>query len=168
MPGVMQIRRTSVCAILLMLGFVGSATYAGEEEQQRPFPHHALAVFVGGNYERDDQGHEENGHALGIIYQFRFREKWGIGAAIEQLYSDNHRRAHAFAIPVSYHVNEKWRFFAGPGLETGQEDNYFLRAGISREFELDEHWSAAPEFVVDFIEGGARTYVLGIAIGYIF
>lgn len=70
------------------------------------------------------------------------------------------------AIPVSYHMNEKWRFFAGPGLESGDAEKFFMRVGISREFELSDRWSASPEFVVDFIEGGAQTYLLGIAIGY--
>ncbi len=27
-------------------------------------------------------------------------------------------------------------------------------------------WTASPEILVDFIEGGATTYVLGVAIGY--
>ncbi len=168
MPGVMQTRRTTVCAILLMLGFFASAAYASDEEQHRPYPHHHLSFFVGGNYERDSEGHEENGHALGVIYEYQFREKWGIGAAIEELYSDNHRRARAYAIPVSYHLNEKWRFFAGPGAETGDEDNFFVRVGVSREFEFSERWTASPEFLVDFIESGAKTYVLGFAIGYVF
>jgi hypothetical protein len=168
MPGVMQITRTSVCAILLMLGFFASAAFAGEDEQPRPFPHHHLAFFAGGGFERDDKGHEEEGYALGVIYELRFREKWGIGASIEQLNGDNQRRGQAYSIPVSYHVNEKWRFFAGPGLESGDEDNFFMRAGISREFELNQRWTASPEFVVDFIENGAQTYLLGISIGYIF
>ena len=168
MPGVMQIRRTTVCAILLMLGFFASAAYANEEEQPRPFPHHYLAFFAGGNYERDSDGHAEDGPVLGFVYEYRFQEKWGIGAAIEELYSDSHRRVRGFAIPVSYHANEKWRFFAGPGVETGEEDNFFVRVGVSREFEINERWSASPEFMVDFIERGAKTYVLGIGIGYIF
>jgi hypothetical protein len=168
MPGVMQIRRTTVYAFLLMLGFFASAAFANDEEQPRPYPHHHLSFFVGGNYERDSEGHEEDGYALGFIYEYRFQEKWGIGAAIEELYSDNHRRARAYAIPVSYHLNEKWRFFAGPGAETGDEDSFFMRVGVSREFEINERWAASPEFLVDFIESGARTYALGIAIGYVF
>jgi hypothetical protein len=169
MPGVMQIRRITVCALLLMLGFLGSAAYASDEEQPRPYPRHHLAFFVGGNYERDDKGHEEDGYVLGFVYELQFREKWGIGAAIEELYrSDNHRRARAYAIPVSYHANEKWRFFAGPGLETGHEDKFFVRVGVSREFELNERWAVSPEFLVDFIESGAQTYALGFSIGYIF
>ena len=168
MPGVMQFRQTTVCAILLMLGFFASSAYANEEEQPRPYPRHHLAFFAGGNYERDSDGHSENGPVLGIVYEYRFQEKWGIGASIEELYSDSHRRARGFSIPVSYHASEKWRFFAGPGAETGEEDNFFLRVGVSREFEISERWAASPEFVVDFIEGGAKTYVLGVGIGYVF
>ena len=41
-----------------------------------------------------------------------------------------------------------------------------MRFGIAYEIALNERWSTYPEFMVDFIEGGAKTYVLGIAVGY--
>jgi hypothetical protein len=166
MHDVMQTRRTTVYAILLMLGFFGSAASASDEEQHHEYPHHHLALFAGGGFERDSHGHEENGYSLGVVYELKFREKWGIGAAVEELSGDDTHRSWAVAIPLSYHPNEKWRFFAGPGLETGEKDKFLMRVGIGYEYSLNERWSASPEFVIDFVEGGAKTYLLGIAIGY--
>lgn len=161
-----QFSKIKTGAVLLMLGLFGSAAHATEEEQHHEFPHHHLAVFVGGGFERDDSGHQENGRAIGVVYEVQFREKWGIGAAIEELSGDDFHRSWALAIPLSYHPNERWRFFAGPGLETGEKDKFLMRAGIGYEFSLSERWTASPEFLVDFVEGGAKTYLLGVAIGY--
>ncbi len=70
-------------------------------------------------------------------------------------------------IPVSFHATENWRLFAGPGFESHSEKNKFLmRFGIGYEISLNESWSASPEILVDFIEGGANTYVIGVAVGY--
>jgi len=166
MPRVMRFSNTKVGAVLLMLGFFGSAANASDEEQRHEYPHHHLAFFVGGGFERDSHGHEENGYALGVVYELKFQEKWGIGAALEELSGDDIHRSWAAAIPLSYHPNEKWRFFAGPGLETGKKDKFLMRVGMGYEFSLNERWSASPEFLVDLVEGGAKTYLLGIAIGY--
>ena len=71
------------------------------------------------------------------------------------------------AVPVSFHPAARWRVLAGPGVElTPDEDKFLLRVGAAYEFELNEHWSLSPELVVDFIEGGSRTVVGGLAVGY--
>ena len=166
MPGMNQFSSSKVGAALLMLGFFGFAATANGEEQHHEYPHHHLAFFAGAGLERDSHGHEEKGYALGVEYELKFREKWGIGAAIENLSGDDLHRSRAVAVPLSYHPNEKWRFFAGPGFETGKKDKFLMRVGIGYEFLLNERWSASPEFLIDSVEGGAKTYLLGIAIGY--
>ena len=61
----------------------------------------------------------------------------------------------------------KLAFFSGPGFESNSEkDNFLIRFGIAYEIIFNERWSASPEILVDFIEGGAKTYLLGIAVGY--
>jgi len=156
----------SVVVLTIMLGFVSAWAVAEEETGHHLYPHQHLAFFAGGGFERDSHSHEENGFSLGVIYELQFREKWGIGAAVEELSGDDLHRSWAVAIPLNYHPNEKWRFFAGPGFETGEKDKFLIRVGIAYEYSLNDRWSASPEFLVDFIEGGAKTYVLGIAIGY--
>lgn len=166
MPGMMQFSNCKVGAVLFMLGFLGSAANASDEEQHHEYPHHHLALFAGGGFERDKQGHQENGFALGVTYELQFREKWGVGAAVEELSGDGFNRSWAVAFPVSYHPNENWRFFAGPGLETGKKDKFLMRVGVGYEISIGDRWSASPEVLVDFLENGAKTYLVGIAIGY--
>jgi hypothetical protein len=40
-----------------------------------------------------------------------------------------------------------------------------LIAGLLH-ISFHQRWSASPEFLIDLIEGGATTYVFGVAIGY--
>jgi len=152
-----------------MLGFVSPVAYSSDEVGHHEYPHHHLALFAGGGFERDENSHEENGYALGLKYEMQFGEKWGAGLDVEYLGGDSTHRSWATAIPLSYHLNESWRLFAGPGVELDNEkenDKFLMRVGASYEISIHQRWSLSPEFVVDFVEGGAKTYVLGIAVGY--
>jgi len=163
----MQIKQAEFFAVLLMLGLFGSTAYASDEEQHHEFPHHHLALFAGFGFEQDGSGHEENGSALGLEYELQFHEKWGIGVDVEHLSGSGTHRSSVIVIPLNFHPNEKWRFFAGPGIESHDPKNKNLvRVGVAYEYSFHQRWSASPEILVDFIEGGATTYVLGIAIGY--
>lgn len=58
-------------------------------------------------------------------------------------------------------------FFSGPGFESHSEkDKFLMRFGVAYEISLNERWSVSPEILIDFIEGGAKTYVLGMAAVY--
>ena len=153
---------------LIMLGFFASGSASSNEEvNHHEYPHHHVALFVGGGFERDKDNHEENGTAVALIYEMQFSDRWGAGLAVEALSGDGTKRSSVLAVPVSYHPNENWRLFAGPGMEFGDEHDKFLaRIGIAYEIPFHDRWSASPEFVVDFVEGGATTYILGIAIGF--
>jgi hypothetical protein len=163
--------RTSVFVpgvLTILLSLVCCRTVASQESGHHQFPHHHVAVFAGAGLERDGD-HEENGSALGLEYEVQWNEHWGVGVDAEKLFGDDQHRSWVAVIPVSFHATENWRLFAGPGLEFGSEkekDKYLLRFGIAYEIEINERWSASPEILVDFIEGGAKTYVLGIAVGY--
>jgi hypothetical protein len=151
----------------IMLGFAFSSASSNEEVAHHKFPHHHLALFVGGGFERDKKDHEESGTALGLEYEVQFSDRWGVGVDVESLSGSGTHRSSVMAVPVSYHPNEKWRLFAGPGMEFGDKHDKFLaRFGIGYEIPFQERWTASPEFMVDFVEGGATTYVLGIAIGF--
>jgi hypothetical protein len=154
-----------VLTVLLSLFCCG--TSASQESGHHQFPHHHMAILAGVGFERDGN-HEESGGALGVEYEVQWSERWGIGVLAERIIGDSDRRRSWVAvIPVSYHATENWRLFAGPGIESDSEKEKFLmRFGIAYEIELNDRWSVAPEFAVDFIEGGAKTYVIGIGVGY--
>ena len=153
-----------------VLQLIGSTIFllsgVANADQSEHHPRHHLAIFVGGGVEKE-HGHSESGYALGLEYELRFHLKWGIGVDLEKLFGDDTNRSEVIALPLSFHPSESWRIFAGPGFESHSEkDKYLMRFGIAYEITLNERWSASPEILVDFIEGGAKTYVLGIAVGY--
>jgi hypothetical protein len=148
-------------------------------------PYHHLALFLGFGVE-DKKNHDENTQAAGLEYEYRFSDNWGVGAVYEQLGEDAIRN-EVLVIPVSLHIGHGWRFFAGPGYEwhssnnadeshdeSGKEgghkhkDKFLLRLGAGYEFKIGEHWSIAPELLVDAIETGDNTWLAGVAIGYHF
>lgn len=150
-----------------MLGSVCSMADANDEVEHHKDPHHHLALFAGGGFERDKMGHAENGSALGLEYEIQFAEKWGVGLDLEYLSGSGTNRSWVAVIPLSYHPSEKWRVFAGPGTEfDSKEDKFLMRVGVAYEIPVHQRWSASPEILVDFIEGGAKTYVLGFSVGY--
>lgn len=153
--------------VLIVLAFLSSVSDASEEDGHHEYPHQHIALFVGAGLERDDHGHEEDGAALGLEYELQWNDKWGLGADVERLFGDGKHRSWVAVFPLSFHATESWRLFAGPGFESNSNKNKFLlRAGIAYEISFHQRWSASPEFLVDFIEGGAKTYVIGIAVGY--
>jgi hypothetical protein len=167
MPGMRTIRQMIVVLASMPGFFVWTAAFANDEAEHHEYPHHHVALFAGGGFERDKNDHEENGTAVALIYEMQFSDRWGVGLAVEALSGDGTKRSSVLAVPVSYHPNEKWRLFAGPGMEFGDEHDKFLaRIGVSYEIPFHDRWSASPEFVVDFVEGGATTYILGVAIGF--
>jgi opacity protein-like surface antigen len=149
-------------------------------------PYHHLALFLGYGVE-EKKDHDEDTSAVGLEYEYRFSDNWGVGAVYEQLGDDDTIRDEVVVIPVSLHLGHGWRFFAGPGYEShsssnadkshdecGTEgehkhkDKFLLRLGAGYEFKIGQHWSIAPEFLVDAIETGDNTWLAGIAFGYHF
>jgi hypothetical protein len=142
--------------------------WSAEDTGHGGLPHHHLAVFAGGGLETESGESSRAGFALGLIYEYRFHEKWGIGAAVDAL-GQNTMRETAVAVPVSFHPTERWRLFAGPGVEfTDHGDEFLIRMGVGYEIPLHGNWTIAPEFTADIIEGGKRLFIGGIALGYEF
>lgn len=138
------------------------------DPSQGGLPHHHVALFLGAGVETKRDGEDESAFAIGGEYEYRFHEKWGVGAVVEGLGKDTIRDV-LFVAPVSFHPSGGWRLFGGPGFEfTEKKDKPLLRVGVGYEFHLREHWTISPEIVGDFISGGAQTWLAGVAIGYEF
>ncbi len=59
--------------------------------------------------------------------------------------------------------------FAGLGVEFADHgDEFLIRMGVGYEIPLTGKWSIAPEFAADFVEGGKRLFIGGVALGYEF
>ncbi len=149
----------------MLVPFILISGIANGQETEH-FPRHHLGVFAGAGIEKE-HGHSESGYALGLEYEFRFNERWGLGVDLERLFGDETDRSEVVAMPLSFHPNEHWRLFLGPGYEFhGKKDKFLLRTGVAYEWELNNGWSLSPEIIADFLDGGAKTYVAGIAIGH--
>ena len=158
-----------------MLAFVLFATlfiipmsaYAQEEDGAGE---KSLALFVGGGKEEGSSGEKHSAKALGLTFEYRITDVWGIGAVVERL--DVHEEAnHIVVVPVSYRFGDGFRAFAGPGYEfqaDGDKDKWVFRLGLNYGFEINENWGIAPEVIYDMLEGHGNTWLAGIAIEYRF
>lgn len=164
-PVTIKILLAGLVVAFLTLPSVGMAA----ESEGHHLPHNHLALIVGTAIEHHDD-HEEAGALLGVEYERQYSEKWGIGGVFEQeAFGDRTNRHAILALPISYHVNKHWRLFVAPGLEfssPGDADKALLRFGTGYEFNLGRHMTFAPEFLVDFVSGGAQVYVFALTFGY--
>lgn len=151
--------------LLIPIIFVISGIAKAQDHDSEHTSKHHLALFVGGGTEKEHH-HSEAGSALGLKYEFHFHQRWSIGGDLEKLFGSETDRSYVVVLPVSFHLNESWRIFAGPGYEFhGKHDKALLRTGIAYEWEFENGWSLSPELIADFLDGGAKTYVAGISIG---
>ena len=161
------------CRIITLLAIfltLASLDSFATEEGDHHLPHNHIALVAAAAFEEQDDGHRERGHILGLTYVRQVTEHWGWGASFEmEAFGDEHHRLGILVVPVSYFPNERWRLFAGPGVEfrdKGEPDNAVFRLGAGYEFELGKHFTLSPEAVIDFVEGGTTVYVLGLSLGY--
>jgi hypothetical protein len=105
----------------------------GAAEGKNSFPNNHLALFLGLAAETNRDTPDENTFAIGMEYELRFREHWGIGAVVEFLGHDTIRDA-VVVVPVSFHPIGQWRVFAVPGAElTSKKDRFLIRLGVGYE-----------------------------------
>ena len=139
--------------------------WAGEAERnhkkETPEHHHGVELFLGNT---QDDG--ENAFSIGLTYEYRLSELFGIGGLIE--YAGEDFREWILAVPFFLHPYKGWRFLVAPGIDIDDEDgdnNFLFRAGAAYEFEIAERWSITPEFNVDFVDGD-EVLVYGLSFGY--
>lgn len=156
------------CMVAAACVLCPSVVWSAEDTDHGKLPHHHLALFAGGGVETESGESSRAGFAFGLVYEYRFHENWGIGAAVDAL-GQSTIRDSAVAVPVSFHLTEHWRLFAGPGAEFTDDGNEFLiRMGVGYEIPLGGKWTIAPEFSADFIEGGRKVFIGGLSLGYEF
>ena len=158
--------------IFCMVAVIGvlspSVVWSAEEAGDGKLPDHHLALFAGGGVEAESGESSRAGFAFAFIYEYRFHEHWGIGAVADAL-GQNTIRDSAVVVPVSYHLTEQWRLFAGPGVEFSDHgDEFLVRVGVSYEIPLADKWTIGPEFAADFVNGGKKVFIGGVSVGYEF
>lgn len=143
--------------VFVILGvpvLAGADERGGGESDGDEYHEHTVAFFVGAA----EEGAREDGIAVGVEYEHRRSRRFGIGVLLEHTFGDVD--TWVFAVPFAYHGG-RWKVYAGPGVEDGQEDNEtLLRVGGEYGFEVGD-WEIAPQLDVDFVEG-EETWILGV------
>lgn len=57
--------------------------WSAEDEEHGALPHHHLALFAGARVETQRGHSSHGGFAVGLEYEYRFHQRWGIGGVVE-------------------------------------------------------------------------------------
>ncbi|MFT7286653.1 MAG: hypothetical protein ACI87W_000761 [Halieaceae bacterium] len=128
------------------------------ESHDEAFHQNVLAVFTGITHE----GRNEDELALGIEYERRLSESFGIGGLLEHTFGE--LDFWVYAVPFAFHSGP-WKLYVAPGIEEkdGERDE-LLRVGVEYGFEVGG-WEIAPQFDIDFVDG-EEVIVLGVTFGW--
>jgi len=155
-----------IVVLALLLIVVGApSAFAQTSEHESPSDHEAthdfhpnlLALFVGvTSEERNDSG-----LTLGIEYERRVNESFGVGLLAEYSFGD--LDFWVYAVPFAYHTG-RWKFYIAPGVEDGDHGRESLvRIGGEYAYKVGA-WEISPQLDVDFV-GGEQVAVLGVTFG---
>jgi len=116
-----------------------------------------LGIFLGGTGEN----RRDAKFTLGIEYERRINESFGVGGVVERAFGDHD--FWVFAVPFAYHSGA-WKWYVAPGMENKDNHNneFLVRVGLEYGFEVGGY-ELAPQIDVDFVDGD-REYVMGIVI----
>jgi hypothetical protein len=151
-------RKIALAAWLLLASGPLTAEEASQAAGQEHGHHdNAIGFFVG--LATEEAGSRENGAAVGIEYERRLSDQFGIGGIVEHTYGD--LDVWVYAVSFAWHAGP-WRLYAAPGIEdTHHGSEGLLRLGIEYGFPVGG-WEIAPQFDIDFVEREAEVLVIGV------
>jgi len=135
----------------------------GESEE---FPLHHAGVFLGAVTETGCE-RDATDWALGLEYEYRPVEKFGVGVLIEMVGGEADREFTALLTGIM-HPGGGWRVVLAPGVEIDRHERhtaFLLRVGMGYEFVFQGGYTVGPEFNIDFIENSHATFVYGVVLG---
>ena len=152
----------SLLASAMQAGSVSSqAEEAHEGEHDTGHGHHYHKNLVGlftGVAHKDRSG-TDTAYAVGLEYERRINERFGIGALAE--YTGGDADFWIYAVPFAYHFGH-WKFLLAPGVEDGHHGSQELfRVGAEYAFDMGGGWEIAPQLNVDFVDSD-EVWVLGV------
>ena len=144
---------------LLASGFACAEETAHDGDSHGHAAHkNVLALFVGAATD----GRRDKGPALGLEYERRLSDRFGIGVVVERTFGD--LDSMVYAVPFAYHSGA-WKAYIAPGIEDreGHHTEKLIRIGTEYAFKAGS-WEVAPQVNVDFVEG-SQVFVIGLAFG---
>jgi len=153
----MRYQTGSIKALLFLLLILPAFTQA-EESGDEGFKRNGFEFFAGATF-----NHSETDASIGLSYERRVTEKFGIGGLVE--YTNG--REWVYAVPFSWRITDPWKVIIAPGWEHEEGENtYLTRLGTSYEFKIGE-MTLAPEINFDFVDGDTA-FVAGVSLGWAF
>lgn len=169
----MQPGKTGILAVALILaGPAGAdvvpaqsehdihAPEASEHGEGHEFHANVIGLFAG--VTNDDR---DGAFTLGLEYERRFSEVFGVGAVLERAWGD--LDFWLYMVPFSYRAGP-WKFYVAPGIEDSEHhgSEFLFRIGLERAFQVGQ-FEVSPQFNLDFVDG-EEVIVLGLvfAKGY--
>lgn len=124
--------------------------------------HHFPGIFVGATH-----ADSQTELTLGIEYEYKFNDIFGIGGLYEKTNNAHHGDGVSVKLAsLYYHPNKHWRFGLGAGEERigGDHPHTETLYRISAAYDIHfNEFGLAPTFAVDFIDDD-EAYVFGISI----
>lgn len=137
-----------------------ASSHTGNAEHA-PHGHHHFSVFLGNTHIEE----EGDGATVGLDYEYRISEVFGIGAVAE--YAAGHVDAWTVLAVADIHFKHVI-LQVGPGFEhTSEHDLFVARLGALYEFEFD-NLTISPQVHYDYHDGGEDAVVVGVAFGFHF
>lgn len=149
----------SALAMLICCGTAAAAEESGHA-QSHEFHRNTIAGFIGITGEERREG----ALTLGVEYERRFSEAFGVVLSVERALGD--LDFTVLTVPFAWHSGP-WTFSAGPGVEFPDHDdhNEFLVRG-SVLYVFDRHnYEIAPKFTMDVVAGDV-VLLGGVVIGF--
>jgi hypothetical protein len=151
-----QNRRTLSCIVIATLVMLGSPVAIAEGDWGEE-GRNELGLYLGWT-----ASGSEGGFSVGIDYEHRLNQRFGIGCTVEHTGSDF--RENIIAISFNWHPWKELKLFAAPGLEIeDDETGALLRLGFEYGFGIGKGFEIAPGVAFDFTEDEHAT-VIGAVI----
>ena len=118
-----------------------------------------IAAFLGVT----SQTRREGSLTLGLEYNRRISEHFGMGVLAEHVFSDH--GFDVYAVGFAY-FHGSWKVYAAPGVEKSKEHDaeFLLRLGAEYIFPIGGGFELSPQIDIDFV-GGDQVLVIGLSIG---
>lgn len=149
---------------LVLAGFAATLlapSAAAAAEAEGPLRRHHVSVVLGGT---TSPAENETGFTFGVDYEYRLRERFGIGGVVER--AGGRLDATSLIALVDVHLSRRFVVQAGPGVTFEGGERFAVgRIGAYYEFELGKY-TLSPVLSYDIAGGGRpNEVVFGVQLG---
>ena len=136
----------------------GEEHHGDQHGGERSFHANLIGVFTGVT----SKNRRNASFTLGLEYNRRFTEHFGMGLLAERVFADE--QFNVYAVGFAYYFSP-WKVYVAPGVEHSKEhgDEFLLRFGVEYAFEIGG-FEIAPQIDVDFVDGD-EVFVIGLTFG---